>query len=38
MKLMLNGDIRNICESSSYHANDGYDEEILKTDFDNLKV
>ena len=36
LKFMLNGDIRIISENSSFHCVDGYDEEIVKADFDSF--
>jgi len=38
IKFMSNGDVSIISENSSYHCLDGYDEEIVKTDFENLKI
>ncbi|MEA1954887.1 MAG: S24 family peptidase, partial [Campylobacterota bacterium] len=38
IKFMLNGSVRIISENKSYHSYNGYDEEILKDNMQDLKI
>lgn len=38
IKFMINGDARIISENSTYHLDDDYDEEIVKTNIESLKI